>query len=394
MPLSTTRKHRVAIVLGTRPEAIKMAPVIHELRRRDAEFETIVITTSQQREMLAQAMEACRLASDIDLGLTHENQTLAGFTARALIALTATFRDVRPDLLLVQGDTSTVIAAALAAFYNGVPIGHVEAGLRSGDSRRPFPEEVNRRMASCVTDIHFAPTKRARENLLAERVADEHIYVTGNTIVDALAEMRHDGKFDDPALNRVGWNLKRVLLATVHRRENLGQSLRNVCAAFRRLVEMDDGLEIVFPVHLNPFVRETVFDELRDVPGITLLEPLPYADLIEVMRRSTLVLTDSGGIQEEAPAMCKPVLILRSVTERPEVVESGFGKLIGTDREVIVQEARRVLDDPAVYRSMTSGQNPFGDGHAGARIVDIIAERFRVGRLFAAGMVDSPVPQH
>ena len=371
-----------------------MAPVIRELRRRDAHFETIVITTSQQREMLAQAMHACRLTSDIDLGLTHDNQTLAGFTARALIALTATFRDVEPDLLLVQGDTSTVIAAALAAFYNGVPIGHVEAGLRSGDSRRPFPEEVNRRMASCVTDLHFAPTERARQNLLAERVAEEHIYVTGNTIVDALAAMRHDGVFDDPALNRVGWNLKRVILATVHRRENLGQSLRNVCAAFRHLVELDDGLEIVFPVHLNPLVRETVYHELRDVAGITLLEPLEYADLIEVMRRSVLVLTDSGGIQEEAPAMHKPVLILRTVTERPEVIESGFGKLVGTDRDAIVDEAIRVLGNPAVYRSMTSGENPFGDGHAAERIVDILAERFRIGRLFAAPVVDSPVPQH
>jgi UDP-N-acetylglucosamine 2-epimerase (non-hydrolysing) len=392
-PRSASR-HRVAIVLGTRPEAIKMAPVIRELRRRDAHFETIVITTSQQREMLAQAMHACKLTSDIDLGLTHENQTLANFTARALIRLTEEFRKVEPDLLLVQGDTSTVIAAALAAFYNGVPIGHVEAGLRSGDSRRPFPEEVNRRMASCVTDLHFAPTERARQNLLAERVADEHIYVTGNTIVDALAEMRHDGVFDDPALNQVGWSLKRVLLATVHRRENLGQSLRNVCAAFRHLVEQDDGLEIVFPVHLNPLVRETVYGELRDVPGITLLEPLEYADLIEVMRRSVLVLTDSGGIQEEAPALRKPVLILRSVTERPEVIESGFGKLVGTDRETVVDEARRVLDDPGVYCSMTSGENPFGDGHAAERIVDIIAERIRLGRLFAAPMVESPVPQH
>lgn len=396
MPLSTTRKHRVAIVLGTRPEAIKMAPVIRELERRSDRFETVVITTSQQREMLAQAMLACRIEADPvnDLGLTHENQTLANFTAHALLKLTEKFREIRPDLLLVQGDTSTVIAAALAAFYNGVPIGHVEAGLRSGDSRRPFPEEVNRRMASCVTDLHFAPTERARQNLLAERVADEHIFVTGNTIVDALAAMRHDGTFDDPALNRVPWNTKRVLLATVHRRENLGQSLRNVCAAFRHLVEDDDGLEIVFPVHLNPLVRETVYEELGEVPGITLLEPLPYADLIEVMRRCALVLTDSGGIQEEAPALRKPVLILRSVTERPEVIESGFGKLVGTGRDAIVDEAVRVLGNSAVYRSMTSGENPFGDGHAAERIVDIIAERFRIGRLFAAPAVESPVPQH
>lgn len=373
-----------------------MAPVIRELRNRSDRFETVVITTSQQREMLAQAMHACRIAADPkdDLGLTHENQTLANFTAHALLKLTEKFRHIQPDLLLVQGDTSTVIAAALAAFYNGVPIGHVEAGLRSGDSRRPFPEEVNRRMASCVTDLHFAPTERARQNLLAERVADEHIYVTGNTIVDALASLRHDGVFDNPALNQVAWDTKRVLLATVHRRENLGQSLRNVCAAFRRLVELDDGLEIVFPVHLNPQVRETVYHELGNVSGITLLDPLEYADLIEVMRRSVLVLTDSGGIQEEAPAMRKPVLILRTVTERPEVIESGFGTLVGTNAETIVSEVTRVLTDAAVYGAMTAGENPFGDGHAAERIVDIIAERFRIGRLFAAPVVDSPVPQH
>lgn len=394
MPPPLTRKHRIAIVLGTRPEAIKMAPVIQELGRRRDQFDPVVITTSQQREMLAQAMRAFHLTSDIDLGLTHANQTLAGFTARALIALTDTFREVKPDLLLVQGDTSTVIAAALAAFYNGIPIGHVEAGLRSGDSRRPFPEEVNRRMASCVTDIHFAPTERARDNLLAERVPGEHIYVTGNTIVDALAAMRHDGSFDDPALNRLGWDSKRVILATVHRRENLGQNLRNVCAAFRRIVELHRDVEIVIPVHLNPYVREIVYQELRDAPGITLLEPLEYPDLIEVMRRSVLVLTDSGGIQEEAPAMHKPVLILRGVTERPEVIESGFGKLVDTNRDLIVEETTRLLTDPAAYHAMTSGQNPFGDGHAAVRIVDIIAERFRIGRLFAAPVVDAPVPQH
>ena len=394
MPPSNARRHRVAIVLGTRPEAIKLAPVIHALGRRPDMFEPVVITTSQQREMLAQAMHAFKLTADIDLGLTHANQTLAGFTSRALIALTDAFRRTRPDLLLVQGDTSTVIAAALAAFYNGVPIGHVEAGLRSGDIRRPFPEEVNRRMASCVTDIHFAPTARARENLLAERVADEHIYVTGNTIVDALRCIRHDGIFDDETLNAFPWDQKQVILATIHRRENLGQNLRNVCAAFRRLVELHPDVEIVIPVHLNPYVREIVFPELSGVKGITLLEPLEYPDMIEVMRRAVLVLTDSGGIQEEAPAMHQPVLILRSVTERPEVVESGFGKLVGTDRDLIVEEASHLLTDPVAHRAMTSGGNPFGDGHAAERIVEIVAERFRIGRLFAAPVLDAPVPQH
>jgi UDP-N-acetylglucosamine 2-epimerase (non-hydrolysing) len=394
MALPRTRRNRVAVVLGTRPEAIKMAPVIHALGRLPDAFEPVVITTSQQREMLAQAMHAFKLTADIDLGLTHANQTLAGFTSRALIALTDAFRRVKPDLLLVQGDTSTVIAAALAAFYAGVPIGHVEAGLRSGDLRRPFPEEVNRRMASCVTDIHFAPTGRARENLLAERVADEHIYVTGNTIVDALAAIRHDGVFDDQTLNAFPWGSKRVILATVHRRENLGDNLRHVCAGFRRLVELHRDVEIVLPVHLNPYVREILFPELGSVKGITLLEPLEHPDLIEVMRRSELVLTDSGGIQEEAPAMHKPVLILRTVTERPEVIESGFGRLVGTDPEVIVEEASHLLTDPVAHRAMISGANPFGDGRAAERIVEILAERFRVGKLFAAPEVETPVPQH
>ncbi|HTL05102.1 MAG TPA: UDP-N-acetylglucosamine 2-epimerase (non-hydrolyzing), partial [Gemmatimonadales bacterium] len=257
------RRHRVAVVLGTRPEALKLAPVIQQLRARPEVFETMVITTSQQREMLAQAMHAFELNSDLDLGLTHHNQTLADFTARALLALTAAFREVQPDVLLVQGDTSTVIAAALAAFYYGAPIGHVEAGLRSGDTRRPFPEEVNRRVTSCVTDLHFAPTALARENLLCERIPDEQIFVTGNTIVDALAAIRHDGTFQDEALNGLDWEGKRVILATVHRRENLGQNLRDICAAFRRVVELHPEVEIVIPVHLNPYVREIVFAELR-----------------------------------------------------------------------------------------------------------------------------------
>ncbi|MGH7562066.1 MAG: non-hydrolyzing UDP-N-acetylglucosamine 2-epimerase [Gemmatimonadales bacterium] len=392
MPDSSPHRHRVAVVLGTRPEAIKMAPVLDALGRRPERFEPVVITTSQHREMLAQAMHAFGLRADLDLGLTHANQTLAEFTSRALLALTEAFRRIRPDLLLVQGDTSTVIAAALAAFYNGIPIGHVEAGLRSGDIRRPFPEEVNRRMASCVTDIHFAPTRRARENLLAERIADEQIHVTGNTIVDALAKIRHDGVFDDAALNDLGWDDRRVILATVHRRENIGDGLRRICAAFRRLVSAYEDLEIVIPVHLNPLVREIIFAELEGVRGVILLEPLEYPDLIEVMRRSVLVLTDSGGIQEEAPAMHKPVLVLRTVTERPEVVESGFGTLVGTDTELIVSEAGRLLDDPVAYRAMTSGENPFGDGRAAERIADILERRFASGRVFAAPVVEAPVP--
>jgi len=389
-----SRRTKIAIVLGTRPEAIKLAPVIQQLAARPERFEPVVITTSQHREMLAQAMHAFRLTADVDLGLSHHNQTLADFTARALLALTGALREVRPDLLLIQGDTSTVIAAAHAAFYYGVPVGHVEAGLRSGDTRRPFPEEVNRRMTSCVTDIHFAPTPLARENLLSERIPDEQIHVTGNTIVDALAAIRHDGSFEDPSLNALDWEQRQVILATVHRRENLGQNLRDICAAFRRIVELHPEVEIVIPVHLNPSVREVVFAELKGVAGIRLLEPLAYHDLIEVMRRSVLVCTDSGGIQEEAPALQKPVLILRTVTERPEVVDARFGELVGSDRELIVDEVHRLLTDPAAYYSMTSGENPFGDGRAAIRIADILEERSASGRLFASPYVEAPVPQH
>ncbi len=389
-----SRRTKVAVVLGTRPEAIKLAPVIQQLAARPERFEPVVITTSQHREMLAQAMHAFRLVADVDLGLSHVNQTLADFTARALLALTGAFREVKPDLLLIQGDTSTVIAAALAAFYYGMPVGHVEAGLRSGDTRRPFPEEVNRRMTSCVTDIHFAPTALARENLLNERIPDEQIYVTGNTIVDALAAIRHDGSFEDQSLNALDWENRQVILATVHRRENLGQNLRDICAAFRRIVELHPEVEIVIPVHLNPSVREIVFGELEGIQGIRLLEPLAYHDLIEVMRRSVLVCTDSGGIQEEAPALQKPVLILRTVTERPEVVDARFGELVGSDRELIVDEVHRLLTDPAAYYSMTSGENPFGDGRAAIRIADILEERCASGRLFASPYVEAPVPQH
>jgi len=389
-----SRRTKVAVVLGTRPEAIKLAPVIQQLAARPERFEPIVITTSQHREMLAQAMHAFQLKADLDLGLSHVNQTLADFTARALLALTGAFREVHPDLLLIQGDTSTVIAAALAAFYYGVPVGHVEAGLRSGDTRRPFPEEVNRRMTSCVTDIHFAPTPLARENLLNERIPDEQIHVTGNTIVDALQLIRHDGSFEDESLNALDWENRQVILATVHRRENLGRNLRDICAAFRRIVEQHSEVEIVIPVHLNPSVREIIFGELKGIAGIRLLEPLAYHDLIEVMRRSVLVCTDSGGIQEEAPALQKPVLILRTVTERPEVVDARFGELVGSDRELIVDEVHRLLTDPAAYYSMTSGENPFGDGRAAIRIADIIEERSASGRLFASPYVEAPVPQH
>jgi UDP-N-acetylglucosamine 2-epimerase (non-hydrolysing) len=368
-------RFRVAVVLGTRPEAIKLAPVIRALDAHPAVFETLVIATSQHREMLVQAMSAMELSADVDLGLTHANRTLAEFTAQAMLALTRSLADLRPDLLLVQGDTSTVAAAVLAAFYQGIPIGHVEAGLRSGDMHRPFPEEGNRRIASIATDLHFAPTTLAREHLLAEGIPEGDVYVTGNTVVDALAGIGRRERFDDAALDAVDWH-RRTLLVTVHRRESLGEPLHGLCRAFRRILTKHPDAQIIFPVHLNPRVREVVFEELRDTPRVTLLEPLSYPDLLEVMRRSTLVLSDSGGIQEEAPALHKPILILRTVTERPEVVNAGFGRLVGTDPDTVVATASALLQDEAACRRMTAGENPFGDGRAAERIVAIIAKRF------------------
>jgi UDP-N-acetylglucosamine 2-epimerase (non-hydrolysing) len=374
IPMGT--RCRVAVVLGTRPEAIKMAPVVRALDRRDDRFERLVITTSQHREMLAQAMGAMGLRADLDLGLTHINRTLAEFTAHALLALQRALAEIRPHLLLVQGDTSTVASAALAAFYQGIPIGHVEAGLRSGDMRRPFPEEANRRIASVVTDLHFAPTETARANLLREGIPTGDVFVTGNTVVDALQSVPARARFDEPALDAVDWHRRRVLLVTVHRRENLGENLHDLCRAFKRLVMRHQDIEIVFPVHLNPAVREVVFAELHEVPGITLLDPISYPDLLEVMRRCYLVLSDSGGIQEEAPALQKPILILRNVTERPEVVQAGFGRLVGTDSDAVATTTSNLLQDPAAMRRMTAGRNPFGDGRAAERIVRIVEQRF------------------
>lgn len=379
------RRFRVAVVLGTRPEAIKMAPVIRALEARAGQFEPVVIATSQHREMLAQAMAAMELTPDIDLGLTHANRTLSEFTANALLALTRCFADIGPDLLLVQGDTSTVVSAALAAFYQSIPIGHVEAGLRSGDMHRPFPEEANRRIASVATDLHFAPTTLARDNLVREGIPPRDIYITGNTVVDALQSMPPRSRFHEPALDAVEWARRRVLLVTVHRRESLGERLEGLCEAFKRILAVHPDVHIVFPVHLNPRVRQVVFAELRDVSGVTLLDPLSYPDLLEVMRRSHLILSDSGGIQEEAPAMRKPILILRSVTERPEVVESGFGRLVGTDPDLVTAAASALLSDAEAWKRMTAGRNPFGDGRAAERIVSIIADRYGLTRAPAGG---------
>ena len=368
-------KYRVCVIIGMRPEAIKLAPVILELAQHRQVVETIVVTTSQHREMLSQALDAFGITPHIDLGLMAGKQALADFTARAMLALSSCFSEVRPDLVLVQGDTTTVLCAALAAHYLGIPVGHIEAGLRSGNLRNPFPEELNRRLASVVADLHFAPTQSARENLLREGVADDRIIVTGNTIVDALRRIPRKVSFDDARLNALPWEKRRFVLCTVHRRENLGEPLANICRALAELSIMHPDTHVVFPVHLNPQVRDVVFEELSGVPRVELLDPLGYADLLELLRRSEFAMTDSGGIQEECPSLGKPVLILRKNTERPDVLASGFGRVVGTETLAIVDAATRLLDDRRAIDAMTAGENPFGDGMAASRIVQTLMRR-------------------
>ena len=354
-----------------------MAPVIRALEARPSVFEQRVVTTGQHREMLDQVMGAFGLVPDVDLDLMSPDHRIGDFAARALAALTQLFADESPDVVLIQGDTTTVLCAALAAFWLGIPLGHVEAGLRSHDRQRPFPEELNREVAGLAAHFHFAPTPLARANLLRQDVPPERVWVTGNTIVDALGLLDLDDSFSAPALRSLEVESRRVILVTAHRRESHGAALASICAAVRLLTERFPDTQVIFPVHLNPRVQSLVNEALGGVPRVLLTGPLDYSDLLRVMRQSFLIVTDSGGIQEEAPSFHKPTLILRDVTERPEAVEAGLAELVGTDTDRIVDSATRLLSDTAAYQAMTDGGNPFGDGHAGERIVSILAELLR-----------------
>ena len=374
-----TGRTSVLTVVGTRPEVIKMAPVVRELQRHGEDFDSTIATSGQHREMLDQALAAFSLRPKVDLALMQPNQGVAEFLCRSLSAMTVMLRDVRPDVVLIQGDTTTVLTTAMAAFQQGVKVAHVEAGLRSFNRLDPYPEEMNRRLVAALADLHFAPTQRARQNLLHEGVADDRIFVTGNTIVDALHATPHDGPFEDPRLDAAldggdgaASPGARTLLVTAHRRENHGPRLYAICGALRTLVRRFRDVRVIFPVHLNPNVDRVVRRELGDVPRVHLVEPVTYGDLLRLMARCYLILSDSGGIQEEAPSMHKPVLILREVTERPEVVECGAGKLVGTSEERIVAEVTRLLVDEDEYAAMSSAGNPFGDGRAAERIVEVL----------------------
>ena len=370
---------RIMTIVGTRPEAIKMAPVILELKQAADRFEHRLLSTAQHRQMLDSVFRAFRITPDLDLNLMRPNQTLPDLTARAITALDQVFARETPDLILVEGDTTTVMCATVSAFYRGIPVGHVEAGLRTFNRHHPFPEEVNRLIVSATADLHFAPTERAQANLLREGLPPESVFVTGNTIVDALQQMPLDGPFEAESLRRIPLAGRRPVLVTAHRRENHGTPLRDICRALRALAEKVGDLEIIYPVHLNPNVQTLARAELGGCARIHLVEPLDYPDLLRLMVRSFLILTDSGGIQEEAPSFHKPVLILRETTERPEVVEVGAGRLVGTNPDRIIAEASRLLNDPDEYARMSSAPNPFGYGHAAGRIVKILA-RFQPGQ--------------
>jgi UDP-N-acetylglucosamine 2-epimerase (non-hydrolysing) len=364
----------VVTVVGTRPEGIKMAPVVRALNRRAEVFDQTFVSTAQHREMLDNVLRAFDIRPDLDLKLMRPNQRLAHFASRALSKLSDLFAELAPDVVLAQGDTTTVMTASLAAFYHRAKVGHVEAGLRSFDRQNPYPEEINRKIAGVVADWHFAPTERARDNLLREGVPAGSIFVTGNTIVDALQTIRVGGAFDDASLKKADFARRRVLLVTAHRRENHGAPLRAICQALKRLVSEIEDIEVVYPVHLNPNVRGPVREALGGIPRVHLTNPVSYEDLLRLMSRCCLILTDSGGIQEEAPSFHKPVLVLREVTERPEAIEAGAARIVGTDAARIVNEAMRLLRDPAAYHAMSRVNNPFGDGHAAERIVKILTE--------------------
>jgi len=369
-------RRKVLTIIGTRPEAIKLAPVIMELERRPGTFESLVCTTGQHREMLAQALEPFGLEPHHELRIMLPGQTLAQVTARAMEGLDQVIAAEKPQLVLVQGDTTTALCGALSAYYHRVQVGHIEAGLRTGDKYAPFPEEVNRRLIGQVADYHFAPTARAAEALASEGIPRERIFVTGNTVIDALLWTRQRVREERPQLPaqlQQAIDGRQVVLVTGHRRESFGEGFEEICSAIREVADVADDVVFVYPVHLNPNVREPVNRILGHHPRVLLTEPLPYAALVWVMDRATIVLTDSGGIQEEAPSLGKPVLVMRETTERPEGVEAGNARIVGVKRAHIAEQLSRLLRHPGERALMTQASNPYGDGKAAPRIVDILA---------------------
>ncbi|HHX1789367.1 TPA: non-hydrolyzing UDP-N-acetylglucosamine 2-epimerase [Enterococcus faecalis] len=365
------KKIKVMTVFGTRPEAIKMAPLIKVLEEQSQGFDSVVVVTAQHRQMLDQVLEDFQITPNHDLNIMKDGQTLTDITSRVLNLLTEVLVTEQPDIVLVHGDTTTSFAAALAAFYQQIPVGHVEAGLRTWQKYSPFPEEMNRQLVDVLTDIYFAPTTQSKDNLIKENHPEEHIYVTGNTAIDAMA-YTVDAHYQNDLLEKIPTD-QRIVLITMHSRENLGLPMANVFKAVRRLVMEHPEIEVIFPMHKNPKVREIVAEHLGELARVHLIEPLDVKDFQNFAAKSALILTDSGGVQEEAPSLGVPVLVLRDTTERPEGVAAGTLKLVGTDEQVVYQEAKTLLTNSDAYHAMAHAQNPYGDGQASRRIVEAIA---------------------
>lgn len=364
---------KVMTIFGTRPEAIKMAPLVLELNKRSEEFESIVTVTAQHREMLDQVLRVFDITPDHDLNIMKDRQTLMDVTTRGLQGLDQVMKEVQPDIVLVHGDTTTTFIAGLAAFYNQIKVGHVEAGLRTWNKYSPYPEEMNRQLTGVLADLHFAPTTKSAHNLLQENKKEETLFITGNTAIDALKTTVLE-EYSHPVLDRVGDD--RLILLTAHRRENLGEPMRNMFRAIKRIVEEHDDVQVVYPVHLNPVVRELADEVLGNDPRIQLIEPLEVVDFHNFASRAHIILTDSGGVQEEAPSLGVPVLVLRDTTERPEGIEAGTLKLAGVEEETIYSLAKELLTNEEEYARMSKASNPYGDGLASKRIADAISEYF------------------
>ncbi len=370
------RKLKVLAVCGTRPDTVKMAPVVNELKKHIDQVDLVLAVTGQHREMLVQVLDAFDMRPDYDLGIMTARQTLFQITIRALEGLDKIIQEVRPDLVLAQGDTTTTFVTSLAAFYHRVAFGHVEAGLRTDNKYDPFPEEINRRLTSVLCDLHFAPTQLARQNLLGEGAHEANVFVTGNTVIDALLSIAsRPHTFEDDRV-RAAAESGRMILVTAHRRENWGQPMRDICAAVKKVLAGNPEYTVLFPVHKNPIVRDVVFPELEGVDRVVLIEPPDYVPFVHMMKSAHIILTDSGGVQEEAPSLGKPVLVLRKTTERPEGVEAGNAILVGTDVDMIVAETERLIGDQAAYNAMARVQNPYGDGRAAERIWEVIRSRY------------------
>ena len=369
-----TRPKKIVTVIGTRPEVIKTAPVINELDRRGHDFQSIVVITGQHVEMCKPYLDLFSVTPAHNLAIMQENQTLDSIVVNIMGKLPAVLREIDPDMVLVQGDTTTAFATALASFHNGIKVGHIEAGLRTHNKHNPFPEEINRRLVGPLADLHFAPTAKARQNLLAEGIDENQVFVTGNTVIDALLGIvRDDYEFSDPRLQQIDFERQKVICVTTHRRESFGTPLLNTIRALKKISELFPDTEIILPVHYNPNVKKHIHEQLEGQERIHLIDPLPYEPFAQLLNKSYLILTDSGGIQEESPSLGKPVLVLRETTERPEGIQAGTARLVGTDVETILEWVGKLLTDQTEYDAMAKAQNPYGDGNAAQKIVDILA---------------------